>query len=273
MRICPYCNTFVPENVNYCPFCGKPLSKHQDRKRFIAIAAVASGVLLLFSTGLIINHVANHNNNPGNIVADNSIESVDNSTILDHTASQADERDTLAKASQKETNSFESDEKNGKTDVVTMHQAEAAIAQIDNTMSRYVGVVLMKQKQDGKNQKAGDCFEVSLTDAEKIRAAALASAPDGVIDAFFRENNIGIVLDENAMSGPNGDGYHGMSVAGGSVERNCMNLFGTESIWEELQTREKCHLYDAVKYTDSAGTYAILIDKEIESEILGRTQK
>ena len=148
-----------------------------------------------------------------------------------------------------------------------MQQAEVALAQIDNTISRYVGVVLMKQKQDGINQKSGDSFDVLLTDAEKIRAAALASAPDGVIDGVFKENNIGIVYDENALYGPNGNGYHGVSVASTSVERNCRNLFGTEANWEELQITESCHLYDAVKYTDSAGTHALLIDKEIETEI------
>ena len=264
MRTCQYCGRPIPEDAKYCPFCGKTPPNHQNRKRIIAIAAVTSGLLASISIGLIFYHAGSHSDNSENKVTANSTSSVDTNAEFDYTASQEDENFSVDNASQNETNDFDSDKS---TDAITMEQAEVALAQIDNTISRYIGVVLMKQKQDGINQKSGDCFEVVLTDAEKIRAAALASAPDGVIDGVFTENAIGIVSDENAMYGPNGDGYHGISVGTKSVERNCRNLFGTEANWEELQIREKCHLYDAVKYTDSAGTHAVLIDKEIESEI------
>lgn len=264
MRTCQYCGKSIPKDAKYCPFCGKTPPNHQKEKKIIAITVVTSGVLALIVIGLIFYHARSHSDISENKVTANSTSSNDTSAVFDNTAPQADENSSLDKSSQNETNDSESDKK---TDGITMEQAEVALTQIDNTISRYVGVVLMKQKQDGINQNSGDCFEVVLTDAEKIRAAALASAPDGVINGVFRENAIGIVSDENAMYGPNGDGYHGISVGTKSVERNCRNLFGTEANWEELQIREKCHLYDAVKYTDSAGTHAVLIDREIESEI------
>ena len=264
MRTCQYCGKSIPKDAKYCPFCGKTPPNHQKEKKIIAITVVTSGVLALIVIGLIFYHARSHSDISENKVTANSTSSNDTSAVFDNSAPPADENSSLDKSSQNEMNDSESDKK---SDGITMEQAEVALTQIDNTISRYVGVVLMKQKQDGINQNSGDCFEVVLTDAEKIRAAALASAPDGVINGVFRENAIGIVSDENAMYGPNGDGYHGISVGTKSVERNCRNLFGTEANWEELQIREKCHLYDAVKYTDSAGTHAVLIDREIESEI------
>ena len=265
MRTCRHCGKSIPEDTKYCPFCGETLPNHQNRKGTIAI--ITTGVLALISIGLIFYHVGRHSNKSRIKITYNNAGSIDTSAMFDSTMPQADENSSSGTTSLNKTNESASDKKTEKTDDITMQQAEVALAQIDNTISRYVGVVLMKQKQDGINQKSGDSFAVLLTDAEKIRAAALASAPDGVIDGVFREDNIGIVFDENAMYGPNGDGYHGVSVASKSVERNCRNLFGTEANWEELQIRENCHLYDAVKYTDSAGTHAVLIDKGIESEI------
>ena len=74
------------------------------------------------------------------------------------------------------------------------------------------------------------------------------------------------MLDANAEPGPAGDGYHGWSVSKQGVEDNCRNLFGTEAKWEEMQTINKAVFFDAVKYTDTSGTYALFLDSEIESE-------
>lgn len=68
-------------------------------------------------------------------------------------------------------------------------------------------------------------------------------------------------------TGPNGYGYHGMSVSEEDVEQNCRNLFGTEAQWEELQTEGKCHLYDAVSYADSSDTYALIVGAEVDTEL------
>ena len=140
---------------------------------------------------------------------------------------------------------------------------EKALREIDRNMGNYIFLVLM-QEYDNKNQNVN--VDVNLSDAEKIRAAVLAADSDGVIDSFFRSENGRIVLDANAEPGPAGDGYHGWSVSKQGVEDNCRNLFGTEAKWEEMQTINKAVFFDAVKYTDTSGTYALFLDSEIESE-------
>ncbi len=91
--------------------------------------------------------------------------------------------------------------------------------------------------------------KIDFTDAEKIRAAVLASSPDGRID--FETN------DYESRE---------MSVSEKEVEENCKNIFGTDAKWDMLQTLPENTPYDAYKFADSTGTYPMIIEALTEDE-------
>lgn len=145
--------------------------------------------------------------------------------------------------------------------------ADTALRKLDESMAKYINAVMTDQTFIDRGSAAVEDFDIVFTDAEKIRAAVLASDPDGEIDNYFTFANGKIVLDEGASTGPNGDDYHGWSVSNQDVEENCRSMFGTEASWDDLQSDAKCYYYDAVKYVDTFGTRALIIDSEAESEI------
>jgi|GEM_PF-3660929 len=144
-------------------------------------------------------------------------------------------------------------------------QIENAFKQMSEDMSRYIGVTLMTHWLEN-DTKIAQNIDIELTDAEKIRASALICEADGEIDSYFVEDDDKIRLDETASSGSDGNGYHGWSVSKENVEKNCLDLFGTEAVWDAFQTKEQNTGFDAVKYTDSTGVHTILLSDEMEDE-------
>ncbi len=144
-------------------------------------------------------------------------------------------------------------------------QAETALKEMSDAMVSYLWVVLMTES-GGDVFNLGEGVYIKLSDSDKIRAAVLASEPDGVIDSYFTLNNGRLVEDENAETGPDRDGFHGISVPDQSVEENYVDLFGEEPDWDALQEEPECDLFDAVSYTDEDGTYALQIDQEVDTE-------
>lgn len=154
--------------------------------------------------------------------------------------------------------------KRSKKEVVV---AETALRMLNEAMSKYIFVVMTDLAYAEGDFGTVEFYDIAFSDAEKIRAAALASDSDGGIDNYFRFANGKIVLDVNVETGPNGNGYHGWSVSNQEVEDNCRNMFGTEASWNDLQSEAKSIFLDVVKYDDTSGTRALVIDSEAESEL------
>lgn len=148
---------------------------------------------------------------------------------------------------------------------ITEEQAEKALKEISDKLSGYMWVALMTESS-GDFTKAGDDYNIDLTDAEKIRAAALSSESDGVIDTYFREGEGGLIQDKDAETGIDNGVFHGTSVSKKQLEENALDFFGLLADIDDLQENPQCDLYDAVKYTDRNGTYALAVDAELETE-------
>ncbi len=145
-------------------------------------------------------------------------------------------------------------------------KAEKDLKKMSDAMVGYLRVALMTEAEgDVFNLKDG--VELTLTDADKIRAAVLSSEADGVIDGYFARKDGKLVEDEDAMTGPDGDGFHGLSVSKESAEEIYRDLFGEEADWDCLPKTPVCDLFDAVSYTDKNITYALQVDQEIDTEI------
>ncbi len=160
----------------------------------------------------------------------------------------------------------ESNEKNMAPERIDPDRAQTVLKEIDDDMSGYLWVILMSYVYDRGLTKVGDTIDLPLSDAQRLRAAALASEPDGAFDGIFVEKGGKMVLDPTAEAGPNGEGYHGYSVSKTSVEDACRDLFGVSADWNAFQTAIQCPLYDAVRYTGPEGDCALLLDSETESE-------
>ena len=145
--------------------------------------------------------------------------------------------------------------------------AETALRMLNEAMSNYIFAVMTDFAYAEGDFGTVEFYDIEFSDAERIRAAALASDSDGIIDNYFRFANGRIVSDANVETGPNGNGYHGWSVSNQEVEDNCRNMFGTEASWNDLQSEAKSIFLDVVKYDDTSGTRALVIDSEAESEL------
>lgn len=148
---------------------------------------------------------------------------------------------------------------------VNLDQAKTALKSIDKSLRGFLWAELFENERQSL-QNAGDSMDISLSDSEKTRAAVLACETDGKISNIFANKDGKVVIDKSAGTGPDGSGYHGESVDPKQVEENCINLFGTEANLDKLQTSEQNGFYDAVKYVDDTGTYAIILDAEVDTE-------
>lgn len=181
--------------------------------------------------------------------------------------------DMTVDESENEYNESESEKKEeSETDEMTQGmkildpaKAQEALQQISNELGSYIETVLMTEWTEN-SASIPDGIDITLTDAEKIRAAALACDADGVIDSHFVEGSKGIVIDESAEIGPYGNGYHGWSVSVKEVETKCRDLFGTEAVLDALQTKVQNGSFDAVRYSGSNEKYVILLSNEIETD-------
>ncbi len=147
---------------------------------------------------------------------------------------------------------------------ISLKKAKDSLVEINKALQGFIWTELWASEADS--------FSIRFSDAEKIRAAALASREDDVIDAYFSDKGGKVVLDKNAEAGPYGNGFHGKSVSKTDVEQNCLDLFGTKADWNAFQTKEKCSAYDAVKYIDDKGVHAVVLDWETETEIDQKSQ-
>ena len=104
-------------------------------------------------------------------------------------------------------------------------QAEKNLKEMSDAMVSYLWVALMTEAEgDVFNLEEG--VDIKLSDSDKVRAAVLASGTDGVIDSYFTLKQGKLTEDKNAETGPDSDGFHGISVPDKSVEENCLDLFG-----------------------------------------------
>ena len=142
--------------------------------------------------------------------------------------------------------------------------AENSLKEMSDALSSFLWATMMKEAGYSPLE-AGD-IKLELTDEEKIRAAVLACEPDGVIDSTFVLGMGGFSEDKSAETGPNGDGFHGVSVSGKDVDKNCLDLFGTKADLGALPTGPKCDLHDAALYRTGNDSVALIVDKEEETE-------
>lgn len=142
--------------------------------------------------------------------------------------------------------------------------AEKSLKEMSDELSWFLWVSMMKGSEYSP-MEAGN-LEIKLTDEEKIRAAALTSKPDGVIDSSFVLDMGGLYEEKNAEYGSGGDAYHGQSVAAKDVEKNCLDLFGTKADWDSLPRGPVCDISDAVLYKNGDDQCALIIDREEETE-------
>ena len=171
-------------------------------------------------------------------------------------AEQEDTKDEESKPGKK------SEEKKPELDT---KQAEKNLKEMSDAMVSYLWVALMTEAE-GDVFNPGEGLDLKLSDSDKIRAAVLASETDGIIDSYFSLKQGKLTEDKNAETGPDGEGFHGMSVPDKSVDENCLNLFGEVGDRGALPKEPVCDLFDAVSYTCEDGTYALKINREIETE-------
>lgn len=161
-----------------------------------------------------------------------------------------------------ENNTGETDEQ---PEEITEEQAEKALKEISDKLSGYMWVAMMTEAS-GDITRAGKDYDIELTDAEKIRAAALSSETDGLIDTYFREDEGGLIRDENAQTGIDYGVFHGESISKKQLEENALDCFGLLADLDDLQEKPQCDMFDAVKYTDQNGTCPMVVDAELETE-------
>ena len=142
--------------------------------------------------------------------------------------------------------------------------AQDSLKEMSEALSGFLWASIMKESE--YNSMGVTDFKLPLSSEEKIRAAVLNGDADGVIDSTFVLDMGGFSEDKNADVGPGGDGYHGFSVSQKSVEQNCLDLFGTKVSFDDLPVGPVCDLFDAVRYEDEDGSYALIVDREEETE-------
>lgn len=142
--------------------------------------------------------------------------------------------------------------------------AQDSLKDMSEALSGFLWASMMKESD--YNSMATIEFRLPLSDEEKIRAAVLSGDADDVIDSTFVLGMGGFSEDKNADAGPGGDGYHGMSVSQRSVEQNCLDLFGTIVSFDDLPVGPVCDLFDAVRYENEDGSYALIVDCEEDTE-------
>ena len=142
--------------------------------------------------------------------------------------------------------------------------AEDSLKQMSDALSGFLWATMMKEA--GYDPLAAEEVKIRLSDEEKIRAAVLACEADNEIDGAFVLDMGGFSEDKTAEYGPDGDSFHGMSVSKKDVEKNCMDLFGTKASWDDLPAGPVCDLLDAVRYENGNDTYALIVDREVETD-------
>lgn len=145
-----------------------------------------------------------------------------------------------------------------------LEKAEESLKEMSDTLRGFLWVSMMSAS-DYSPMEAGD-IDLSMSGEDKIRASVLACDADNVIDSTFVLGMGGFSEDKNADDGPDGDGFHGVSVAKKDVEEKCIDLFGTKAPWNELPHGPKCDLYDAVLYTDGNNKYPMIVERVVETE-------
>ncbi len=143
-------------------------------------------------------------------------------------------------------------------------KAEDALKEMADYLCGFMWATMMTKSD--YNAKEADNITLDLTDEDKMRAAVLSCDSDFEIDSTFVLGMGGFSEDKNADDGPDGDGFHGSSVAKENVESRCRDLFGMKANWDELPIGPVCDLYDAVKYNDGKNTYALIVERVVETE-------
>jgi hypothetical protein len=146
-----------------------------------------------------------------------------------------------------------------------MKAAQNSLKEMSEALSGFLWATIMKESD--YNYMGSVDLKITLSDEEKIRAAVLSCDADGVIDSTFVLGMGGFSEDKNADASPDGDGFHGMSVSQKSVEQNCLDLFGTKAVWDDLPAGPVCDLFDAVRYENENDSYALIVAREVETEI------
>ena len=256
---CYYCGKENNDTDKFCKYCGKGL--HPPKHASLIVPILIIPVLLFVGVGLYLYFSGElddlldaSNEKQAEIILDEEKEDpLDGSG--DGTA-ESTEIETHLEESPDETKSSEKPE-------LSAEEAKTALTDIDDALSSYIWALLMTNDL----YNVGDILTPELSDPEKVRAAALASDTDGKFDDSFVYKNGKLEIDNSITPGPNEDGYHGLSVSDKIVDKNCRDLFGTPADINILQTKILCDSYDAVKYTDDSGSYAILVSDETETEM------
>ncbi|MCR5509140.1 MAG: SPOR domain-containing protein [Lachnospiraceae bacterium] len=175
---------------------------------------------------------------------------------------ESEEKDKEVK--KKEKKKKEKKEKAEKKEEFDTEAAEASLKEMSDSLTGFLWASMMKEN----DYDVSETKEVMIpfTDEEKIRAAVFASDEDYEIDSTFVLGMGGFSEDKTAETGPDGDGFHGISVSKKDVEQNCLDLFGTEASWDYLPVGPMCDLFDAVSYEKGDDVYALIVDREIETE-------
>lgn len=259
---CPKCGKEINDSSRFCPSCGAAAGQDPVKKKGSALPFVIGGVvilavlLLIFLLIFVIICIAIFGNsnrkNDRQLPNTSSVETVSVENEIDNT-----ETDTFPE----EPVSDETEE----TEHLSAEQMEEGFKQLNEDMSVYLRVII-EDMQYSELTDIGDSVEIDFSDSEKIRAAALASDTDGVIDDIFVINGDRMVADSNAEAGPVGEGFYGQSVSKEEVEDKCSSMFGYCPDMGSLQSVCKNYSYDAVKYEDGQGLYIIVLDSGYDYE-------
>lgn len=142
--------------------------------------------------------------------------------------------------------------------------AQASLKEMSDALKGFLWASMMKGS-DYMYTGPGE-IEIPFSDEEKIRASVLACEEDNVIDSNFVLGMGGFSEEENADTGPDGDGFHGVSVSKKDAEQVCLDLFGAEASWDDLPIGPVCDLYDAVRYEKGNDSYALVVSRDVETE-------
>lgn len=193
---------------------------------------------------------------------DNSDKTKEVTTATDNSDKTKEETATENKAEKVKENKKE--EKSGKTKELDPAAAEDELKKMSDALSDFLWISMMIETE--YNSLAPEKIDLSLSDEEKIRASVLAGKTDNVIDSTFVLGMGGFSEDKTAQTGPDGDGFHGMSVSKKDVDNNCIDLFGTKASWDDLPIGPVCDIYDAVRYETGNDPYALVVSRDIETE-------
>lgn len=250
--------------------CGKPLRLRDDntsikdsskRNQLIMIMLIFILVAGIFLFIVAKELRASKNNTSSVSEASNILE---DETLVDDNVNpkENDKQDDLSNEREDSQKEFVNDREKVESVKISNEKAQSSLSDINDSLSNYIWAVLMTNDLSDK----GNRINVDLSDAEKMRAAVLASQADDVIDDVFIYRDGKPVIDNSAESGPYGDGFHGFSVSYENVEQNCLDLFGTKAAWDELQTEARCYSTDAVRYSNGEDVFAIIISDDTETE-------